>query len=326
MPPNAAHGAPQQTPQQQQIAIAQENQRRELGRRLARRPADKNIPDGVEEVVIGNAVEDYKKLRDVERRLDSVMMRKKLDISDAVARSNPKYQPMRIWISNTAENQPWQQGGIDADAFDFNSENNATWRVKIVGKLLDDEEYGEDGKEDEKPKDPDAMDHDGDEAKQQAAKAAPAALPKRDKLSHFFKQITIDFDRPKALQPDGFAQIEWKLPDKSKDPNGLSPEANFDSLEFERKGDENVNITINLYRTDKPDLFKLSRPLAELIDTEEADRATAMMAIWNYIKANNLQEDEDTRKVMCDARMRAVSIPQRFPASESLKNPPFQKD
>jgi SWI/SNF-related matrix-associated actin-dependent regulator of chromatin subfamily D len=312
----AAH-VPGPTPQQLQLQQQQEAQRRELGKRLARRPTDKNIPDGVEDIVIGSAVDDYRKLRDVERRLDSVMMRKRLDIQDSVNRNMTRYRTMRIWISNTAENQPWQQGTMDADAFDFNSENNATYRVKIEGRLLDDgddfEESGEKGGE-HSASDPDAMDHDGEDSKQQAAKAAKQTR-QRTKLSHFFKQIIIDFDRSKALQPDNFAKLDWKKPEKSTD---TSADANFDRLEFERKGDENINITVNLVRDDFPERYKLSKPLAELLDTEEDDRAGVMMAIWNYIKINNLQEDEDTRKVLCDPRMKAVRSPSFLIASRGV--------
>jgi SWI/SNF-related matrix-associated actin-dependent regulator of chromatin subfamily D len=302
-----AHGLQQsqQVLQQQQM---QEAQRREMGKRLARKPTDKNIPDGIADIIIGNGVEDYRKLRDVERRLDSAMMRKRLDIQDSVNRNMTRYKTMRIWISNTAENQPWQQGGMDQDAFDFNSGDNATYRVKIEGRLLDDEEdLNDDVGDEENGADGDVMEQDGEESKQKAPPAKKS--PQRTKLSHFFKAINITFDRSKSLQPEGFTEIEWKKPDQANPMVNTSAEANFDCLEFERKGDENINITINLTRDDAPERFRLSKPLAELLDTEEDDRAGVMMGLWNYIKTMGLQEDEDTRKVLCDARMKAVSLP-----------------
>jgi SWI/SNF-related matrix-associated actin-dependent regulator of chromatin subfamily D len=127
-------------------------------RRIAKNPTDKNIPEGVEDVCIGDAVARYKELREVERTLDATMMRKKLDVMDSKHHSRAsRYGTMRIWISNTADNQPWQSSGIDADAFDFESDTNATYRVKIQGRLLD--EDGDEGLEDEEEdeKDPDAM-------------------------------------------------------------------------------------------------------------------------------------------------------------------------
>ncbi|RAR02491.1 SWI-SNF complex subunit (BAF60b) [Stemphylium lycopersici] len=270
-----------------------EAERREKMRRIAKNPTDKNIPEGVEDVCIGDGVTRYRELREVERTLDATMMRKKLDVMDSKHHSRAsRFGTMRIWISNTAENQPWQSSGIDADAFDFESENNATYRVKIQGRLLDEE--GDEGLEDEEDedKDADAMDED-------AAASKPAAKPKL--FSHYFTSINIDFDRAKSLQPDNFTQIEWKRPE-----NPTAKESNFSELEFERKGDENINITINLQRYQNPEVFRLSKPLAELLDTDEEDRAGVLMGIWEYARSQNLQQEDDERKFACDARLKAL--------------------
>jgi SWI/SNF-related matrix-associated actin-dependent regulator of chromatin subfamily D len=216
-----------------------EAERREKMRRIAKNPTDKNIPEGVEEICIGDGVVRYRELREVERTLDATMMRKKLDVMDSKHHSRAsRFGTMRIWISNTVDNQPWQSSGIDADAFDFESDTNATYRVKIQGRLLD--EAGDEGLEDEEEdeKDADAMDEDDQEAKP-AAKAKP--------FTHYFTSITIDFDRAKSLQPDNFTQIEWKKPD--------TPGAkDYSEIEFERKGDENINVTINLQRYQSPEV------------------------------------------------------------------------
>ncbi|KAJ9667634.1 SWI/SNF and RSC complex subunit Ssr3 [Coniosporium apollinis] len=314
--PTPAHPQQQQqpTPQQMQAAQAQEAQRRELARRQARKPTDRNIPDGVEDIVIGDGVQRYRNLREVERRLDAVMMRKRLDMQDSMLRNQRRLRTMRIWISNTANEQPWQQTGMDPENFDFGSESNATYRVKIEGRLLPEaDELAEESKDDDTTepsaeKDPDAMEQEGEDSAKKSTPSkpkAPSTLP-RTKLSHFFKSITIDFDRPRSLQPDGFAQIEWKRPESRPGVPNLSPEANFDTLEFERKSDENINITINLVRDETPERYRLSRPLAELLDTEEADRAEVVMGIWTYVRTAGLQEDEESRRIHCDARMRAV--------------------
>ncbi|KAH4610377.1 hypothetical protein HBH68_039600 [Parastagonospora nodorum] len=266
-------------------------ERREKMRRIARNPTDKNIPEGVEDICIGDGVARYKELREVERNLDATMMRKKLDVMDSKHHSRAsRYGTMRIWISNTVENQPWQSTGIDADAFDFESNTNATYRVKIQGRLLDEE--GDEGLEDEEDeKDADAMDEDSE--------PKPAVKPKP--FSNYFSSITIDFDRAKSLQPDNFTQIEWKRPDQPG-----AKETTFSELEFERKGDENINITVNLQRFQNPEIFRLSKPLAELLDTDEEDRAGVLMGIWEYARAQHLQQDDDERKFACDAKLKAL--------------------
>ncbi|KAF2465497.1 uncharacterized protein BDR25DRAFT_84450 [Lindgomyces ingoldianus] len=309
------HQAPQQyvqhLPAQQAAA---ENARRDKQRRQSTRPTDKNMPDGIEEVCIGDGVARYRQLRQVERTLDATMMRKRLEIQDTSFQTDARrYSTMRIWISNTAENQPWQSSGMDAEVFDFESETNATYRVKIQGRLLDedadlgldndddDDDDDDDGDDaaaaaDTEDKDPDAMEEDGAES----AQKTPATKPKM--FSQFFSSMTIDFDRAKSLQPDNFTQIEWKRPEGAAN----TKETNFSQLEFERKGDENINITINLQRHQHPERLRLSKPLAELLDTDEEDRAGVIMGIWEYCKCNHLQQDEDERKFVCDAKLKAI--------------------
>ena len=61
------------------------------------RPTDKTLPDGVEEACVDDGVvaKAYKDLRDLERRLDATMTRKRLDIVDTVSRS-AKVCPSKI--------------------------------------------------------------------------------------------------------------------------------------------------------------------------------------------------------------------------------------
>lgn len=273
-------------------------------------PTDKTMPEGVEELIIGDGVDQYRKLRDMERKLDAVMMRKRLDLMDPIQSSIKRYTTLRIWISNTVENQPWQGRDLDENAFDFNMGVESTYRVKIEGRVLDDEVEDAPGEKDGDDEDEaDAMDTDLPKDKSEKSDQPPE---KPIKLSHFFKQITIDFDRNKNLQPDGMTQIEWKKP-----PPGQASRA-FDCLEFERKSDENINITINLYRDEQRERCKLSKELSELLDTDELEKSTVIMAIWEYVRNMNLQQDEEKRIFNCDDRMKAVRHP-----FLSLKPPPF---
>jgi len=278
-----------------------EQEKRDRMRRMAKNPTNKNVPEGVEDVCIGDAVARYKQLREVERTLDATMMRKKLEASDSVFHSrSARTATMRIWISNTVDNQPWQSGAMDADAFDFDTDTNATYRVKIQGRLLDDghdhlDDDDDDGDGDD-DKDPDATEDDAAETKEDAAQKSKPKI-----FSQFFTSMTIDFDRAKSLQPDNFTQIEWKRPE------GATPKENtFSQLEFERKGDENINVTVNLQRFQNPEIFRLSKPMAELLDTDEEDRAGVLMGVWEYARSQHLQQDDDERKFACDAKLKAL--------------------
>lgn len=281
-----------------------------MARRRSEKPTDKTMPEGVEDLIVGDGVQQYKRLRELERKLDAVMMRKRLDQQDALHNTTKKYSTLRVWISNTVENQPWQGRDLDENAFDFTSGVEATYRVKIEGRVLEDQdaddasEIGSDDEDENKP-DGDAMDHDG---------APPAEPPKqpasrqRTKFSHFFNKITVDFDRNKNLQPDGTTQVEWKKPQVPPNASVLPPQADFDSLEFERKSDENINCVINLYRDEIPERFALSKELADILDTEEDDRASVIMGIWEYVKVMGLRQDEEKRIIQCDDRLKAVSL------------------
>lgn len=75
------------TPAQIQAQQAAQIQASERARLRSRKPADKNLPEGVEDIIIGDGAQRYRDLRDIERRLDSTMTRKRLDINDSVNRN-----------------------------------------------------------------------------------------------------------------------------------------------------------------------------------------------------------------------------------------------
>jgi SWI/SNF-related matrix-associated actin-dependent regulator of chromatin subfamily D len=303
-----------QPPQQYaQPDPARERQKLDLQKNKSKKPTDRDLPEGIESIVIGDVAERYRKLREIEKRLDSTMMRKRLDLQDQTTQNSKRSRTMRIWISNTAENQPWQSTGMDPDAFDFGDTSQASYRVKIEGRLLDEE----DALDGEDKKDPTATavadggePMDTDAAKPSQPKAS-SNTQERTKLSHFFKQITIEFDRPSSLQPDGMAMIEWKRPETRPGvANGAADGSNFDCLHFDRKSDENINIRINLFRDEAPERFRLSPELAELCGgITEGDRAGVMLNVWKYIRANKLYENEDARVVRCDTLMKRVRFP-----------------
>ncbi|CAG8956526.1 hypothetical protein HYFRA_00003913 [Hymenoscyphus fraxineus] len=318
-------GMPQRSPH---AAVAQSNQRRGIGPMVgvhptpsqmqaqqqaqsrasdrakirSQKPTDRNIPEGVEDCIIGDGVQRYRDLREIERRLDSTMMRKRLDLQDSVNRNVKRYRTLRVWISNTVEDQPWQADSLDVDTFDFSTNLDSSFRVKIEGKLLDEPAEdldSDDSDSEDEAADPDAMDEDGKEKKKKTV-----IPPKEYKLSHFFKAMTVDFDRKGR---DGTDQsVEWKKPALPANAKDLPNAADFDQLEFKRGGDENMNITINLTRDETPERFKLSPVLSQILDTTEATRSEAIMGIWEYVKANGLQEDDDKRSFTCDDALRTL--------------------
>lgn len=144
-------------------------------------------------------------------------------------------------------------------------------------------------------------------SKPKQQRPASAKPGERYRFSHFFKMLTVDFDRKRAIVGTE-ASVEWKKPDKTPASSNLPAAADFDELTFKRNGDENQNITINLFRHED-DRFEVSPDLAEIIDMREATRQEAVMGLWEYIKLMNLQEDEEKRNFRCDELLRKVCPP-----------------
>lgn len=295
---------------QQQQAQAQAS---ELAKRRSRKPTDKNLPDGVGNCIVDpEAVQRYKDLRDVERRVDATMTRKRLDIMESVNRNTKTYKTLRIWISNTVEDQVWQGNGLNVDAFDFTPNMEASFRVKIEGRLLDDDGDGDADDDTNARKQNESNEEDGKKMEEDGPAAqkdrGAARQPQKLRLSHFFKSMTVDFDASKFRNGIEHS-VEWKKPDvSSRNQSTAAPPAaaDFDELTFKRNGDENMNITINLHRHETPERYKLTPDLAEVVDMTEATQQEAVMGLWEYIRLAGLQEDEEKRNFRCDELLKKV--------------------
>ncbi|KAL4933665.1 uncharacterized protein BDV17DRAFT_278839 [Aspergillus undulatus] len=309
--PQAPGPMPVQMPQHavppQYMAAAQRNlpHQNDAALRRSRKPTDKNIPDGVEDVVVGEGVQQYKSLRDLEKRLDAAIVRKRLDIQDSISKTVKKYRTMRIWVSNTVEGQPWQTG--QDGSVPGSTPGSGRYKVRIEGRLLDDDsdlaasdsEDEGDAKENETG---DAMEEDGAEGK----KTAASNKRSKQRFSQFFKTITVDFDKSPSSTADDLKTINWGKPQLPSNAATLPPNADFDSIQFSRASQENLNVTISLVRDETPERYKLSKELAEVLDVEEETRSGIVLGIWDYIRAMGLQEDEEKRLVRCDERLRAI--------------------
>ncbi|KAI1127984.1 hypothetical protein F5Y10DRAFT_265554 [Nemania abortiva] len=285
---------------QQQMAAAQF----ESAKRRSRKPTDKNLPDGVDDCIVGDVGQRYRELRDFERRLDATMTRKRLDIVDAVTRSVKRWKTLRIWITNTAEDQIWQGNGLNVDTFDFNSNLEPTYRVKIEARLLDDDNDLDNDEDPETTKsgsgDPDRMDEDGP-----ADAESKATKPPRYRFSHFFKALHVDFP-PNSTSRVPEQGVEWKKPERVGGSPNLPAAADFDEFTFKRNGDENLNIIINLIRHEEPERYALSPELEDIVDLREATRQEIVMGVWEYIKMMGLSEDEEKRTFRCDELLRSA--------------------
>ncbi|KAK6226205.1 SWI/SNF complex protein (SWIB/MDM2 domain-containing protein) [Colletotrichum tabaci] len=268
----------------------------ELAKRRSRKPTDKTLPDGVEDCIAdADVAHRYRELRDFERRLDATMTRKRLDIVETVGRNAKRYKTLRIWISNTVEDQAWQGSGLSVDSFDFTPSAEPSYKVKIEGRLL------EDGQEDGSEEYTQNSDHvvGGGAAGSRRQSSLPTA--EKQRFSHFFKALNVDFDRTRSRAASD-QTVEWKKPATVNAAAG----AEFDEFTFKRSGDETMNITINLHRQEDPERYLLSPELADIVDMPQASRQEAVLAVWEYIKMMGLQEDEEKRNFRCDELLKKI--------------------
>lgn len=282
----------------------------EAALRRSRKPTDKNLPDGIEGIVIGEGVQQYKSLRELEKRLDAAVVRKRLDIQDSVSKTVKKYRTMRIWISNTVENQPWQNdaAGLNGMSAPGATPGSGRYKVRIEGRLLKDGSDPTEPEESEEDNSGETGVDDPAKKDENASSGNKLSGHKRTKqrFSHFFKSITVDFDKPSLAKPEEFKPIVWNKPQLPPNTVSLPPSADFDSLQFSRSSQENLNVTVSLVRDETPERYKLSKELADLLDVDEEDRSGIVLGIWDYIRALELHGDEEKRVVRCDDRLRTI--------------------
>lgn len=95
--------------------------------------ADKILPQKVRELVPESQA--YMDLLAFERKLDSTIMRKRLDIQEALKRPMKQKRKLRIFISNTsfpARDGDGEEGSV------------ASWELRVEGRLIDDDKRGAD--------------------------------------------------------------------------------------------------------------------------------------------------------------------------------------
>jgi len=89
---------------------------------------DKVLPQKVRELVPESQA--YMDLLAFERKLDSTIMRKRLDIQEALKRPKKQKRKLRIFISNTSF--PAKEGEGDEASV-------ASWELRVEGRLIDED-------------------------------------------------------------------------------------------------------------------------------------------------------------------------------------------
>ena len=298
------------------------------------KPTDRSLPPFIKRQVKESAI--YNDLQRMERNLDWIMACKRAELMDSMGKPPKVKRTLRIFLSNTCANQPFQvaekeqrrnatEMTADADDADGGDDDDSgaaaprpksaaktdhtdvpSWTLRIEGRLLDPSFRSRAG----------------------AALSAHATAARigAHKFSNLIKSCVVEFSRDPNLYPDeslGASNIvEWHRPSPSVAPqpsiggtgantateNPLihSAEPALDGFEIKRTGTEPVKAKIVLYPLYVPERFSLSPPLAQLLDIQEETRAGVLGALWGYIKQHQLLDENDHRVVRLDAPLQAL--------------------
>lgn len=277
----------------------------------------------------------YKRLVEMEERLDLAIMRKQQDIREALKTQAPVCKRVfRLYIFNTYRSQPGKEGVTNEDV--------PSWSLRIQGQLL--------------PTAPPAS-HGGASARMQAGSssamgnagqaggaanglpAAPnahmqagagqpgehhgmagmaahgggyAGYPPIEepgsklRTSDIFKRIVVELDN--ELYPENNL-IEWKHNER---------DLASDGFEISRKGSEECRVRILLDVNHTPEVFKLSPQLASVLGLKSDTRAGIFVALWQYVKKNRLQCVDDRNAVRLDSGLKAL-LPSTAAAREHIR-------
>ena len=117
-------------------------------------------------------------------------------------------------------------------------------------------------------------------------------------MTHFVRKIEISFN--KQEYPD----IEWN---KDTFAAGLKASEDKDGIEIIREGDKELELTIGIHMNFVPKQFKARPELQALIGVQQCSKTQAISALWEYIKVNRLQDQQDRKLVNCNKELKTVS-------------------
>jgi SWI/SNF-related matrix-associated actin-dependent regulator of chromatin subfamily D len=275
--------------------------------RLSKVPRDREIPDGVDAMVVGDVVERYNALRGVERKLDATMTNKRLAAKDGGLRHEKRLRVMRVWV--TCEASKSGESRETDESFNFDDKGGPIdYKMRVEGRLLPDLE--DDADSDDEDDEKEAMDVD----KPETAQKQLTGSTEPHKFLQYFKRISVVYQPTSSGSAPPPQPLIWNQPDRL--PQGPAQgsvsnpqETNYDALEFTPRFDGPYQkLAITLHRAEGTNRLrgKLSEPLARLLDREYDDQGGAMLGLYNYVRLKGLEEDGQPQKFRCDDLLRAV--------------------
>ncbi|KAH8120390.1 SWI/SNF complex protein [Phellopilus nigrolimitatus] len=237
-----------------------------------RKFTDKSLPSSILHSADFTDSKFYQELLDVERKLDWTISRKRAEIQDALGKPSQTTRTLRIFLSHTVSDQPWQTAGQPAgEAPNFETgQGIPSWALKVEGRLLE-----------------------------SSGRSRDKASQKR--FSNVVKHLVVDLERDPNLYPDGNT-VEWRRPQAVPQAGPSS----VDGFTVRRTGDSPTKVRVMMYLEHYPEQYKVHPELGAILDVKEESRIGIITALWNYIKINNLQDKVDRRMIRLDDKLKAL--------------------
>ncbi|VDL60059.1 unnamed protein product [Hymenolepis diminuta] len=246
-----------------------------------RRMADRLLTKTVRQIIPES--ESYMELLEVEKKLDLVLMRKRLTLQESLKQPLKTKRTLRVMLSSAFK--PGTPDSIGPDGQSNNDGCPPGWELKVEGQLF------------EKPPG-------------QSSSPPVVDTKFRRKFSTFFKSLVIELDH-ELYGPDNHL-VEWHRTASTQETDGF---------QVKRSGDSNVRCTIILMLDYQPPQYKLDPRLARILGLHTGTRSQIFYALWNYIKVHRLQDAHEKDFINCDiyleqvfgcSRMRFAEIPSRL--------------
>jgi len=116
------------------------------------------------------------------------------------------------------------------------------------------------------------------------------------KMTRFLKKIEIVFNKDQVNYPS----LEWNRETYNKE------FGEKDGIEILREGDKELDLTILIHANYSPKQYRVKPELFSIIGIKQCTRLQAISALWEYIKINRLQDQQDRQIVNCNKELQAV--------------------
>jgi SWI/SNF-related matrix-associated actin-dependent regulator of chromatin subfamily D len=269
--------------QQQQQQQIQEQMSRIQNRTIRKKAKikDKIIPQKVRDLVPDS--QSYMDLLAFERKLDATIMRKRLDIQEALKRPIKIKRKLRVFITN--QYYPGKQQDNDND----NEDCVPQWELKIEGRILETEPNN-------RAETTATSSSSSSSAAATATTTTVAGIKaKPKKFSSFFKSLVIELDKD-LYGPDNHL-VEW---------HRTAQTAETDGFQVKRHGDQTLKCTILMLLDYQPPQFKLDPRLAKLLSIHTATRPVIIQSLWQYIKVHKLQDNGEKEFINLDKYLQQI--------------------